>query len=87
MGWALKLAEHRQLAPKQWLAATAKEASGSDMRSKELSVDRLKPRNAFQLADTPLGELVRLSSFGRASKDALRPMKRFQVAPEAGWPQ
>ena len=69
---ALKNAEHRQLALKLWLTATAKDPAATDMRRKELLLSLGNPKSAFEVADLVAGGSVNESCLGKAHLDAAR---------------
>ena len=62
----LKNAEHRQLAWKLWLAATAEDPAAGDMRRKELLLSLENPKSAFEVAELVADSSVNETSLGKA---------------------
>ena len=65
-------AQHRQLAPKLWLDATAKEPMASDMRRRGPVLSQINPRGASELADMVAGGSAGATIIGRAPNGAAR---------------
>ena len=69
---AIRDEEHRQLALKLRLAATAKEPMGSDMRRRELAIAQPNSQSACEIAEMIAGGWVGPAQMGRASEEATR---------------
>ena len=67
---ALSDAQHRQLAMKPRIAATAEKPSASDKRRRESILTQMNPRNGSELADMIAGGSVESTQSGKVSADA-----------------